>query len=276
MNIGIIGHGTVGSAISHGFKVKTKATLRIHDIISSRSTHSLSQVCKNSDFIFIAVPTPENTNGSINLKFVDDIFNKISHETIKENSIIILKSTVTPGTTRLLKRKHQKLNILFNPEFLTARNAKKEFLNPSEIIIGAKNSDDPAIEKALEMYKTLITKNVFILKTSFETAEFIKYMRNCLFATKISFINEMHDLSQHCHLNWDHILQGFTSDFRINAYGTQVPGHDGHYGFGGACLPKDIKAMIRFSESIGKDPVLLKSVWNRNKLDRNIKEEDAS
>jgi len=103
-----------------------------------------------------------------------------------------------------------------------------------------------------------------VIKTNFETAELIKYMNNCFFATKVSFLNEMYQIAEKCGANWEEAVEGFVRDGRIGHSHMNVPGPDGKFGFGGSCFPKDIQAMINFAQSLGVDPCVLNGVWDKN------------
>ena len=92
----------------------------------------------------------------------------------------------------------------------------------------------------------------------------IKYMNNCFFATKVSFMNEMYQIAEKIDANWDEAVSGFVSDGRIGHTHLGVPGHDGKFGFGGSCFPKDVQAMINFGETIGVDMEVLSAVWRKN------------
>ena len=128
MKIGIVGNGFVGSSVAFGFSPQTgcDADIKIYDKDKSKSTHSLSETLE-SDFIFVSVPTPSNSDGSISLDIIynvfEDIHNVLDYEKDKQ-PIILLRSTVTPGTTREIQLKYTKMHIVFNPEFLTERSAQ--------------------------------------------------------------------------------------------------------------------------------------------------------
>jgi UDPglucose 6-dehydrogenase len=132
INIGIIGFGFVGSSVAYGFSPQTgydSADIRIYDKVPSKSTHSLEEVLNNSDFIFISVPTPSNPDGSINLDILEGAIAEISAHGTKSGAIVLVRSTITPGTTRRFQKNYSNLNIVFNPEFLTERSAKLDFIN---------------------------------------------------------------------------------------------------------------------------------------------------
>ena len=115
-----------------------------------------------------------------------------------------------------------------------------------------------------KLYRWRFGKSLSILQTNFQTAEMIKYMNNTFFATKISFLNEMYLLAQECDVKWEDAVEGFVRDGRIGHSHMNVPGHDGKFGFGGSCFPKDIQAIINFGDSMGVDMKVLKGAWETN------------
>jgi len=270
--IGIIGRGFVGSAVEFGFSPNTgcDAEVRVYDKDPSKSLNTLQEVVIHSDIIFLSVPTPSNSDGSMNLDIVDSVLNDINEIYIENeycpDNVILLRSTVTPGTTRNLQSRYPNLKLVFNPEFLTERSAKFDFINQSRFILGCGDSD-------LEMYQTEEVADLFrdrfgesipIIQTNFETAELIKYMNNCFFATKISFLNEMYQVAKKSGVDWNMALDGFVRDGRIGHSHMNIPGPDGKLGFGGSCFPKDIQAIINYGESLDLNMNTLKGVWNTN------------
>jgi len=264
MKIGIIGNGFVGSAVSYGFSEQCQihdSEIRIYDKNPKLSTHSLEETVNESEFIFVSVPTPSNKNGSINLDIIYDLFGQLDKLNNRTNNVFLLRSTVTPGTTRKLQRKFRNLNIVFNPEFLTERSAKFDFINQARFIIGGRKKDTTKVEK---LFKWRFGETMPIIKTNYETAELIKYMNNCFFATKVSFLNEMYQTADACGADWNVAVEGFVRDGRIGHSHTNVPGPDGKFGFGGSCFPKDIQALIKYGDEIGVDMGVLKAVWETN------------
>ena len=268
MKLGIIGNGFVGNAIAHAFVPVME--VKIFDKDKSKATHSLSEVVNNSDVVFISVPTPMKSDGIIDLSIVESVFSDI--ENVKKHSsktVFVLKSTVVPGTTRKLKKKHPNLQIVFNPEFLTERHARFDFLNQSRIILGFENDLNDGMRnltvgKVKELYNERFSVNNFIT-TNYETAEMIKYFNNLFFAVKVSFMNEMKLVADKLEVvNWDKAVRGFVSDGRVGDSHLQVPGPDGKRGFGGSCFPKDINAFMTFADSIGLDLSVLKGAWATN------------
>ena len=265
--IGVVGNGFVGGAVKFGFspQVGCDAEVRVHDKNPIKSTHTLEDTVNKSDFIFLSVPTPANEDGSINLDILTDALSDIDKISEKDNYILI-RSTVVPGTTWALQEKFPKLNLLFNPEFLTERSANFDFINQGRFIIGSGDSYKSALGSELfsKLIKDRFGDCVAILETTYETAEMIKYMNNCFFATKVSFLNEMYQIAEKCNVNWEQAVDGFVADGRIGHSHLNVPGPDGKFGFGGSCFPKDVQALRNFAEDIGVNPSVLAAVWRKN------------
>jgi nucleotide sugar dehydrogenase len=265
MKIGIIGNGFVGSAIMHGFVLHVD-DIMIYDKDPKRSTHSFEDVVNLSDVIFICVPTPMFESGECDLSIVNSVAEDLSKYDCIQEKVVVIKSTVVPGTTEKLAEKYREMNFVFNPEFLTERKARLDFINTSRIVLGGDKRK--AIDKVEQLYR-LRFPYTKVIKTDFGTAQLIKYMANCFFATKVSFMNEMYQVCEAIGGDWDSALEGFISDGRIGNSHIDVPGHDGDMGFGGKCFPKDINAMIKRCEEIGVDPAVMKGAWEKNKEVRN-------
>jgi len=263
MKIGIVGNGFVGSSVAFGFSPPTgcEAEIMIYDKDKSKSLNSLSDVVNESDFIFVSVPTPSNRDGSINTDIVEDVFDEMNQHNYRRDNVFLLRSTVTPGTTRKIQNNCRKLNIVFNPEFLTERSAKFDFINQARFVVGGRERYTDKVE---ELFKWRFGESTPVIKTNYETAEMVKYMNNCYFATKVSFMNEMRQIADKCGVDWDTAVDGFIRDGRIGHSHLAVPGPDGKFGFGGSCFPKDMQAMINFAESLGIEPSVLKGTWNKN------------
>ena len=266
--IGVVGNGFVGGAVKFGFspQVGCDAEVRVYDKNPDKSTHSLEETVNKSDFIFLSVPTPANEDGSINIDIITSALEDINEVHDGKDNAILIRSTVIPGTTWALQTKYPNLNILFNPEFLTERSANFDFINQSLFIVGNSGKQMSAMksEQFVELIKDRFGDCVAVMETSYETAELIKYMNNCFFATKVSFMNEMYQIAEKIDANWDEAVSGFVADGRIGHSHLGVPGHDGKFGFGGSCFPKDIQAMIDFAEMFGLNPSVLKGAWEKN------------
>jgi UDPglucose 6-dehydrogenase len=264
INIGIIGFGFVGSSVAYGFSPQTgfdDATIRIYDKDISKSTHSMEDVLDKSDFIFLSVPTQSNPDGTINISILHDVLGEISSHGTKDGCIVLVRSTITPGTTRSFQEKYQNITFVFNPEFLTERSAKFDFINQSRFILGGTPENT---KKVSELFKKRFGNSTPTIETNFETAEFIKYMNNCYYATKVSFMNEMRLIADNSNVDWDAAVDGFVRDGRIGHSHLAVPGPDGKRGFGGSCFPKDIQALMSYAESIGVNTNVLQGAWETN------------
>ncbi len=223
---------------------------------------------KNSDFIFIAVGTPSASDGSADLSFVSQALKTIaSYITENDFKIIVNKSTVPVGTGRWatslvaeelskkgVKEPQKYFCIVSNPEFLREGKAVEDFMNPDRIVIG---SDDKDIAlKTASLYSTL---NPPMIITNLPTAEMIKYASNAFLATKISFINEMANLSEKIGADIEIVSKGMGLDKRIGPYFLKAG-----LGFGGSCFPKDVKALIHTAKKYSIDPTILEAVMKVN------------
>lgn len=259
--IGIIGNGFVGQAIANAFALTT--AVKVYDKDFKKSMNSLKETIEESEVIFICLPTPMNIsdNNRIDLSIIEASFEEIIGLKIDlSQKVFVLKSTVVPGTTERLNQKFENIRIVFNPEFLTERSANLDFINANRIVIGGSDENLSLVESVFRQrfpYKKII-------KTNSKTAEFIKYVCNCFFATKVSFMNEMYQISEKLSLDWGKVLEGFISDGRVGNSHLDVPGHDGSRGFGGKCFPKDINAMINFYLENKIEPTMLSACWQKN------------
>ena len=263
MNIGVVGKGFVGSAVQNGFSPNTgcDVEMRVYDKDPARSLHTLDETVNKSDFIFISVPTPARPDGHIDLTILNDAINDINKISTNRETIFLVRSTIIPGTTSDIQYEFPNLRIVFNPEFLTERSANFDFINQTRFILGG---DKENTNKVADLFRWRFGKSISILETNYETAELIKYMNNTFFATKISFLNDMKLLSDKCGAIWEDAVEGFVRDGRIGHSHLNVPGHDGRYGFGGSCFPKDIQAIITYASEFDIDMDVLKGAWKTN------------
>jgi len=255
--IGIIGWGFVGKAVTHGFSLHSE--LKIYDKFQD-GLNTLDETVNESDFIFICVPTPMSNDGSQDLSCVHDVMKSIN-EVTKSRKIIILKSTIIPGTTRKLANKYSNHLFVFNPEFLTERSAKLDFINAARIIIGGSNH--MALDCVEEMYRVRFTHTP-VYKTTWEGAELVKYMNNCFFSVKVLFLNEIYFMAQKLNVPYDELKNMFLADARIGNSHCDVPGHDGHMGIGGLCFPKDTNALVKWADKNGLNSDIIKAAIKVN------------
>lgn len=253
-DIGIIGYGIVGQAIHYGF---SRANVHIYD--KYKDTESLESVVANSGYIFIGLPTPTMADESgIDLSIVDETVAKIAKIASGTDKIVIIKSTVTPGTMAEYIKKYPKLLFCFNPEFLRESSFLSDFVNTDRIVIGA--TSDDVFRRISSLYQS-ITPMVPIYYTDPTTAEMVKYMANCFLATKVVFANEMYDICEKIGVRYEEVKKMVVADSRIK---------DAHLdvttlrGFGGKCFPKDLLSLRAMARSKGVDTSILDAVWKKN------------
>ena len=262
MNIGIVGQGYVGTAVKTIFE--KYYNVLTYDLDKDKSScGSILEMVVNTDIIFVCVPTPMNKDGSCNLDIVEDVIEKINLVG-KEDTIVAIKSTVTPGTTNRLNKQYNYLSIVFNPEFLTEVNFIDDFKNQNRIIIGGPR---PATTKVRRLYKKAFPR-VAIIKTGSTVAEMVKYFTNCFLATKVSFANEMYQICNKLEIDYDKVIEYTQYDSRIGNSHLEVPGPDGDFGYGGHCFPKDVKALIDVTINLGIQPHILMATDNKNNIIR--------
>jgi len=225
---------------------------------------------KKCNLIFVTVGTPQKRNGEIDLTMIKNVTNKIGKLLSKtqHKPIIIIKSTVIPGTTLetilpILQRVSGKkvgkdFGLVTNPEFLRETMAVHDTLYPHVIVLGGNNNN--TMKKVKRFYSNL-HRDVPIVLTNYSTAEIIKYANNSFLATKISFINQIASICEEIpDANIDDVAKTIGLDPRIgNLFLDAGPG------YGGSCLPKDVKAIINFSTKAGINPTLLTAVEKTNK-----------
>ena len=185
-----------------------------------------------------------NKDGSCHTDIVESVVKEIEvwagRHGKDSKPTIVIKSTISPGTTDRLHRKYKGVDVIFNPEFLTEANFLEDFKNQSRIILGGIRR---GTTKLRQIYSKVFP-NVTIVKTGAKHAEMVKYFTNCFLATKVSFANEMKMLCDKLNLDYDKVVEYATYDERLGKSHWAVPGPDGELGFGGHCLPKDLSALI--------------------------------
>ena len=251
-NVGIIGCGFVGE--SQAFAFSPVSNVFVYDVDPLKTTHSLSEVLE-CDFVFVCVPTPMNKDGSQNKDFIENVFKKS-----KKGPIYIIKSTILPGTTKKIQSNYPNLDIIFSPEFLTERTSKLDMITQSRVILGG----DLKLTKKVEDLFSSRFKSRHYIHTDTNTAEYIKYMNNTFFASKVSIINEFYRLAKKIGIDWETALHGFAADQRIGDSHLDVPGPDGKLGFGGTCFPKDLSAFIKFAKDNKINMNIIEAAWKTN------------
>lgn len=243
MIIGIIGQGFVGNAIYQKFK--NYYNVLTFDLDNSKCNSTEKELIDNSEVIFVCLPTPMNQDGSCNVDIVEGVIKKIN-DTSKDK-IVVIKSTIVPGTTDKLNSKYENIAIAFNPEFLTERNAIEDYENQNRIILGGPRT---ATTKLKQVFSKVFPK-AEIIKTDSTHAEMVKYLINTFLSVKVSFANEIYQLCGKLSIDYDKVVEYATHDERLGNSHWSVPGHDGDFGFGGHCFPKDLSALISLTNELG-------------------------
>ena len=257
INLGLIGHGFVGEAIYQN--LKNDFEFFIYDKKPSKANcNDIKQVIENSHVVFVALPTPMYVSGECDLSIIFKAMAEIYE--YYNNNIIILKSTILPGTCRRIRSQFPNMRIVFNPEFLTEANHIEDFQNCNRMIFGGDTKDTNQCVRLLQ--SVFPDKKYFT--TDWETAETVKYFINTFFATKVSFANEMKQVCDVVGTDYNNILKLVLCDERIGKSHFAVPGPDGYHGFGGKCFPKDLNALIYFSTTKNIKNVMLRASWEKN------------
>ena len=233
---------------------------------------------RDCDCIFVTVGTPQKANGAIDLSMIKKAMTSIGKvlRQSKNNPIIFIKSTVIPGTMQnvivqiLEERSNKKagkdFGLISNPEFLQESSAIQDTIYPHVIVLGG--YETKFMKKAKNFFSKL-HPHIPIITTNHQTAEMIKYANNSFLATKISFINQLSTICQNIPgANIDDVATTIGLDPRIGKkFLNAGPG------YGGSCLPKDIRALINFSDKVGINPTLLNAVekTNENQLQEIIR-----
>jgi UDPglucose 6-dehydrogenase len=191
------------------------------------------------DYVFLCVPTPQDTDGAADLSYVLKAVRTLS-KILKKNSILVTKSTVPVNSWKSIELTLNRVDvdIVSNPEFLREGSAISDFFNPDRIVVGCKNIDSAI--KVARLYKNELAE---VISTDNTSAELIKYASNSFLALKLSFVNELAALCENVQANVIDVLRGFGKDQRIGEHFIS-PGP----GWGGSCFPKDVKALNIISE----------------------------
>lgn len=260
INIGIVGGGFVGKATA-GFK-NSKNAVFIFDLtpeLCSPLGTTMQDIYK-CQVVFVCVPTPMSKDGSCHTHIVESVVSDLKDHNVQN---IVIRSTVPVHTSK-------NLGVHFMPEFLTEKNWKFDFANCNSWIIGANDLPNPSKFKRImiDLIHTCYQEDAIvssnILFTNPSEAELVKYLRNCFLSTKVAFCNEAYRLCQQLTIDYDTVRHAFSIDPRIGESHTSVPGHDGKFGFGGTCFPKDTSSLIHQFEVHNVDAPVLKAVQFRN------------
>jgi UDPglucose 6-dehydrogenase len=260
-----MGNGYVGHAVAVGFSSMTD--VKVWDVEPKLADDPLDEVAQQ-DIIFICVPTPTTPDGVHKIVDVNEAIGKVLRRRRGEPPIFVIKSTVLPGTCSLFAMSYN-VPVISNPEFLSAQTAIPDFLNPTSIVLGGE--DIIALNAVYGLYRERFPKAAILLYEDAETAEMIKYVRNGFYVAKLAFLNEIAALCRQVGFNYDDVKEGLLASGWINPMHCDVPGHDGRMGFGGACLPKDGRALVGFGCLMGVPQTVLQTALESNEKIRGSK-----
>ena len=271
--VGVIGHGFVGVALDSGLQAVLGIECRIHD--KFKSFESLDAVVDNSDILFVALPTPMNFDtGECDLSIINEVLADI--DKIATGKSIVIKSTVPPGSTAAWAKRYPEQNFIFCPEFLTEKTFIEDFINQDRIILGTTSALVGVDNSVLDLFINFssaqkmrgTTSKIKVVDSG--VAEMVKYMGNCMLATKVIFCNEIAEICKASDIDYSKVADLVSLDKRIGSSHMTVPGHDGSHGFGGSCFSKDLNSLMFFAKEHGVDPLILDSVWTKNLLVREV------
>lgn len=248
--VGIIGAGMVGGSLSKYFKSKDSYDLKVHD--SNGKFDTFADV-ERQDFIYICVPVYFIPGVGCDLSIIESV---VANLTIKDR-VIVLKSTVVPGTTDMLQKKFPQHRFMFNPEFLTEETADNDTRFPDRQIVGTtpesySAAKDVLLQLPLAPYERIVPARV---------AEMIKYAGNTWFSVKVAKNNELYDLAMAAgflELDWREVVSGMAADKRIGRTHLTIH-HKNKRGYSGKCLPKDAKQLLEFAKQLGVEMPVLKA-----------------
>lgn len=263
MQIGIIGQGFVGNAIYQKFR--SFYNVKTYDLDESKCNSTEEEVF-NCEVVFVCLPTPMREDGSCATFIVENTLAALNAN--NKTDVVVIKSTVIPGSVEKWNNKYGNIQIIHNPEFLTERNAVQEFNNQNRIVLGGPR---PATTKMKQIYSKVFPK-AHIIKTGSTHAEMVKYFTNTFLATKVSFANEMYQICEKLDLDYDKVVEYATLDSRLGDSHWAVPGPDGDFGYGGHCFPKDLAALIKLSEELKVDSTMIKATQTKNNEVRNSRD----
>jgi len=230
-------------------------------------TTSLKEGLDHGDIIFLALPTPEDEDGSADLRYVLGVADEIG-QLITDYKVIVDKSTVPVGTAEkvhnvISKNAKVDFDVVSNPEFLREGFAVDDFLKPERIVIGS--SSYRATELMKKLYKPFVRSGNPIIIMDEKSAELTKYAANSFLAAKITFMNEVANYCEKVGADIDKVRIGMGTDSRIGKR-FLFPG----IGYGGSCFPKDVKALHKAGSELDYDFKILKAVLEVNKEQKRI------
>ena len=270
-SVGVIGQGFVGTAVINGFKYVSD--VKSYDKFKPGNGEEEFDAVIMQTVLFVCVPTPEDSfTGECNTSIVEEVLTKINAR-ITELELyptpVIIKSTIPHDFCRRFQALCPKLVLIHSPEFLTARRASHDFVTQSRAIIGTSDLQKEVhmslpLQKVYRLFQGTFGEHFPIVRVSWEEAGLLKYAMNCFLATKVSLMNELVEICEAGNVNPQTVIDLMKGDGRIAVHHCEVPGPDGRRGFGGACFPKDLSALIHMAEVLGVNPTVLRGAQEKN------------
>lgn len=254
--IAIIGLGFVGGAIRDAID-GGGINLVIIDQDPTRGTHTYADI-PGCDAVFVCVPSPQADDGTCDTSILESVLEKLRDY----DGVIISKCTAPPSTYGRIGKTYK--NLVHAPEFLTAANASKDYINGSFSIIGG--SVKAYMNEAARIIKITQPLLATVDFCTIEEAALAKYAINSFLSTKVVYMNELQEVAEAAGLDYDKIAFMVIRDKRIGRSHMLVPGPDGAYGFGGTCFPKDTSALLKYAQSIGVNMNVLDAAVRKNTL----------
>lgn len=267
VRLGIIGGGTVGHATARAFLGHVEE-VRVHDVVRERSTHERIATCA-CDVVMVCLPTPQK-EGSLecDLSAVEEFFGWAGRNLRDEPINWVLRSTIPVGTTRRLREQYGLPNLVHSPEFLTARCAMIDAQMPARNVIGYPGPIPSPHDCPLAMLYAGRFPGVPVHGMDSSESEAVKLFQNAFSAVKVAAFNEFHAFASRLGLDWQRVREALLAGGWIHPAHTQVPGPDGKFGFGGACLPKDIASLSHQMIQAGVSNWMVDAAIERNAEDR--------
>ena len=271
-NVGIIGRGFVGGAIEQHL-LKNNCNVLSYDIsdYSLEASQGYNKIVEHSDIIYVCVPTPQKNDGSFCKDILDMSIGLVSFFASAKNKdvLVLIKSTMMPGTADDLQQKYPNISIAVNPEFLTERTAFEDVSNTTKHLIGI---NDDGKYSLVESFCSKFWKDSQCVRATRLQAEIIKYTTNSFYSVKVAFANNIYELCKTICVDYQETSDKMIEvDPRVGELHWQVPGHDGKFGFGGKCFPKDLNGMISLFTMLDIDCSILNAAKNYNDKIRNNK-----
>lgn len=260
--IGIIGVGMVGNAVEDYYKARKEFSVLDYDKFKGIGT---LKDAAGADYVFLCLPSQTRGDGTQDL----DAFGEIL-PALPDGAKVIIKSTVLPGTTENYQKQYPRLVLFNNPEFLDARTAARDFAKPDLQIVGYTDISQPYADEVMKILPLAPYKATCAARES----ETVKYFLNTFLATKNTFANQMYDYCAANGIQYDNVKNIVKHSPRIGGEVHLNIFQDGYRGFRGACLPKDVAALIH--DAASRQPLkLLELVDSLNRAYVNEKGRDA-